>query len=130
MTEGTEFAVYFVCYMGTVGCLVLLAFNADRIVVALVAYSGLPLFPLAMSIANLVYQKPDEWSAGSHKMTHRKVGSIWTANCAHGLHVETDFGCWKPNWIERRIIYDAVRWRIGGYIANQVAHAVNGGLLS
>ena len=92
----------------------------DRIVVSLMRRFNICVYPTAISIAMLLIEHPEQWSADQHRMSHPDIGSIWTANDAYGLKIETAFGTWKPNAIERRIIRDAVDWRIGDYIRNRL----------
>jgi hypothetical protein len=121
--EGT-LAVAFVAFPGSLGCVAVIAFNFDRIVVRLLRCSGMPVYPLAVSIAVLIYKHPEQWTCRTHEMLHPKVGSVWTSNKAYGLHVDSDFGRWDPNWIERRIIRDAVDWRIRTFVRNRITQAM------
>ena len=93
----------------------------DSILVAFMRRFDIRLYPVAIAIAKSIMEHPDEWSFDKYHMIHPIIGSIWTANEAYGLHVETEVGKWKPNMIERRIIRDAVDWRIGDYIRNRLA---------
>jgi hypothetical protein len=98
--------------------------NFDRIVVTMLGCSSRQVYPLAVSIAVLIYEHPEQWTCRTHEMVHPKVGAIWTSNEAYGLRVESDFGKWTPGRIERRIIRDAVDWRIQGYIRNRITQAM------
>jgi hypothetical protein len=106
---------------GTVG---FVAANFDRIAVILLRRLGIPLYPTAIGIALLIVNHPEQWSFDRHRMTHPDLGSIWIANDAYGLKVETAMGDWKPNLIERRIIREAVDWRIGRYLRDRLNVAV------
>lgn len=106
---------------GTVG---FCAANFDRIAVILLRRLGIRLYPTAIGIALLIVNHPEQWSFDRHRMTHPDLGSIWIANDAYGLKVETAMGDWKPNLIERRIIREAVDWRIGRYLRDRLNVAV------
>jgi hypothetical protein len=105
----------------------ILAFR-DRIVVALMQRFGLHLFPESVGIALLIYKHPEQWTCTKYEMRHPKVGAIWVANKAYGLEITAEFGRWTPNKIERRIIRDAVDWRIKEYVRLRLGQAVNTGL--
>ena len=94
--------------------------NYDRIIVSLMRRFNIHIYPTAISIAVLLTEHPEQWSSDKHYMSHPDIGSIWTANAAYGLRIETAFGTWKPNAIERRIIRDAVDWRIDDYIRHRL----------
>lgn len=81
-------------------------------------------FPVAVSIAILIVERPDQWTSTRYTLTHEDVGSIWIANGAYALKVETEVGDWHPSPIERRIIRKAVDWRIDTYIRNRIGAAV------
>jgi len=102
----------------------------DRVIVYCMRLCNIRIYPEAVGIALLIYQHPDEWKPGTHRMFHPKIGDIWTANEAHGLHIETDVGKWVPNKIERRIIRDAVDWRIKTYVKMRIAYAMDTKLVS
>jgi hypothetical protein len=124
VSPGEAFLWFVFCLFCGIGSVLIFSFNAKRIVVALVVRSDLPLFPLARSIAAMIYQHPDQWSATEYRLMHPKLGGIWTCNGVSHLHVETEFGRWDPCWIERQIIFDATRWRARVYLANRIAQAL------
>jgi len=115
--------LFFLLYVAAI-LLFLMAVFSDRIVVFLMRWLNLPLFPTAVGIAISIMEHPEEWSSNKHELCHCDIGSIWIANDAYGIRVETAFGTWNPNRIERRIIREAVDWRIGGYIRNRIAHSI------
>ena len=96
----------------------------DRIVVALMRRFNIFLYPTAINIAMLIEQHPEQWSSDRHRLSHPNVGAIWIANGAYALRVETAFGDWMPNAIERRIIRNAVDWRIGDYLRHRIANTM------
>ena len=102
----------------------------DRLIVNVIALTNAPVYPLARAVASLIYTRPDEWTLGTHEMSHDKVGRIWTANKAYGITVETRAGKWNPTWLERRIIRNAADWRIKCYVRNQVMKALGKNLLT
>jgi hypothetical protein len=80
-------------------------------------------------MAMLIIQRPEQWSFDHYRMSHPDIGSIWIANGAYGLHVETAIGDWKPNFIERRIIREAVDWRIEQYLRERLQVAAERNML-
>jgi hypothetical protein len=124
MSPVAEFLVVLVSLAGSTGGTIALVYNADRIIVAVLRRTGLPVYPLAVSIAVLIFEHPEQWSGTEHTMSHPKVGSIWISNGVSFTRIKSEFGEWKPNWIERRIIRDAVDWRIRGYIRNRITEAM------
>lgn len=123
------FVLAWLLLIGVVIAIPVIVTHHDRIFVMLMRRFDIQACPEAVAIALLIYQQPEQWTCGTHRMSHPKVGEIWTANEAYGLHVETEFGQWKPSKIERRIIRNAVDWRIKEYVKNRIAHALNAGLL-
>lgn len=109
--------------IGMIMCIGLAIQRFDRIVVFLMKLMHIYAYPTAIGIAMLITERPEQWSASTHHMIHPDIGSIWTANDAYGLYIETQFGKWVPNRIERRIIRDAVDWRISQYIRNRLEAA-------
>jgi hypothetical protein len=97
-----------------------LGLHGDRVVVSLMRRLGIHAFPLAINIAMLIMQHPEQWSSDPHRMSHPKVGSIWIANETYGIKIDTPFGHWKPNVIERRIIRDAVDWRLTTFLRDRI----------
>jgi len=112
--------VLFLIY-GIIALVVAAVFFSDRLVVVLMRWLNLPLFPTAVGIAISIMEHPEQWSSGSRELRHPDIGAIWIGNDAWGIKVETDFGTWTPNRIERRIIHEAVDWRINDYIRNRLA---------
>lgn len=101
----------------------------ERIVLVLLCLFNVKVFPEARAVALLLYQHPEQWTSDDFRMSHATVGSIWIANEAYGLKVETPFGSWKPCALERRIIRDAVDWRLKEYVRAHLSHTLNGGLI-
>lgn len=95
-----------------------------RLAVNFMRRFGIHIYPEAISIATLIMDHPDQWSADEYRMSHPIVGRIWTANEAYGIKIETPMGDWKPNAYERLIIRDAVDWRLNQYIRNRIALAL------
>ncbi len=109
---------------GVIIGLLVTAMNYDRPVSWLIYLCHVPVFPEARAIAWLIYDLPDEWNGDGYRLSHPTVGSIWIANAAYGLKLETPFGHWTPNAIERRIIRDAVDWRLREYIRGRLGQAL------
>jgi hypothetical protein len=85
---------------------------------------GMMLFPTAVGIAVSITCHPEQWSSDGYHINHPDIGRIWIGNAAYGIRVETAFGKWQPNFIERRIIREAVDWRIGAYIRDRLEVAL------
>jgi hypothetical protein len=116
---------------GLLGCIILAIVKFDRIAASLMRWFNIRLFPTAVRIAILIFEHPEQWSSDGHHLSHKVIGSIWISNAAYGLEVKTDMGTWKPNFIERRIIRDAVDWRIKHFLKNRITQAIqqNSGIL-
>lgn len=97
----------------------------DHIIVAVIYTLHLNVCPMARQIAMLLYQYPEQWTGDKYHLSHPKVGAIWIANEAYGLKIQTEFGDLKPNVIERRLIRDAVDWRLRGYIRHRLTAALS-----
>jgi hypothetical protein len=111
----------------SVAMLVTTPFWADRVAVFILRLSGLgpALYPTAVGIAVSIVTQPEQWAfEGKYRLNHPDIGSVWIGNAAYGLHLETAFGEWRPNVIERRIIREAVDWRINRYIRDRLEIAV------
>jgi hypothetical protein len=98
----------------------------DRAAVVVLRCSGLgpALFPTAVGLAVSIVSHPEQWSSDKYHLTHPDIGSIWIGNGAYGLHLETAMGEWRPNFIERRIIRQAVDWRLSNFIRDRLEVAV------
>jgi hypothetical protein len=92
----------------------------DHVVVILLRRLGIPAYPTAVGIAVSIVNHPEQWSSDGYKLVHPDIGTIWIANAAYGIHVDTLMGRWTPNLIERRIIREAVDWRIGRYVRDRL----------
>lgn len=114
----------FLSFLALLICALLVALNYDRMIVTLMRGFNIRLYPTAIAIAMLIEKCPEQWTGSAHHLSHPDIGDIWTANGAYGLYVDMNFGRWKPNAIERRIICDAVDWRMGLYIRNRVQKAM------
>ena len=120
----------FVLVVSCIGLVGLIFALFDRIVVGMIRLLHLPVCSPAIGIAILIGQRPELWSVDKYRMHHPDIGSIWIANDAYGLRIETVMGTWTPNLIERRIIRDAVDWRITRFVRERVMAAVQRNILS
>jgi hypothetical protein len=116
----------FSLYMG----LVLAIPSYDRVAVFILRVTNCDCYPLAIAIARLICERPSEWTHDRYHMRHPRIGAIWIANKAYGLHIETEVGDWTPSKIERRIIREAVDWRIRDYVRNRIAVEMQRHMLS
>lgn len=120
------FFLAFILFVVT--CIVVVC-HRHRLIVITLAAINCPCYPDARAIARTIYEKPEEWSGDEHYLRHPKIGSIWTANSYENLRIKTPFGEWEPTMIERRIIRDAVDWRLREYIKARLGYVLNQGLL-
>jgi hypothetical protein len=100
--------------------------------VLVVAVRGLGMgvfFPTAVGVATLIVNHPEQWSSDKYRLIHPDFGSIWIANQAYGLHFELPTGDWKPNLIERLIIWEAVEYHMQRYIRDRLTIAVRKNML-
>lgn len=109
---------------GTFGTLATLPYWFDRVVVFVLRWLGIPLFPTAIGVAMSIVNHPEQWSSTNYELTHPDIGTIWIANGALGIRMDTGMGRWEPNCIERRIIRDAVDWRLANYLRGRVEVAM------
>jgi hypothetical protein len=105
-------------------CTMSLWFDRVAVIVLRRLGLGMMLFPTAVGIAVSITSHPEQWSSDGYQIAHSDIGRIWIGNAAYGIRVETAFGKWQPNWIERRIIREAVDWRIGRYIRDRLELSV------
>ncbi len=82
------------------------------------------VYQTAIMVAMSIIQHPEEWTAETHYIKHKIIGNIWTANGVTYLKIDTPSGTWIPNFFERRIIYEAVAWRLDTYIRNSLQRAM------
>ncbi|MFC7738581.1 hypothetical protein ACFQX4_22875 [Roseomonas sp. GCM10028921] len=87
-------------------------FNFDRITAFLLRPFHHRLFPLAHRIARSLREEPGTWTfeRERYRAKHGPSGlSIYTGLAdASGLRFETNVGEWKPNFVERRIVRNAL----------------------
>jgi hypothetical protein len=117
-----DIVVFLFLWCATAVALFASPFWYDRVAVIIVRCSGLgpALYPTAVGIAMSIYNHPEQWSSDGYTMSHPEIGSIYIGLHAWALEVTTEMGKWKPNFIERRIIREAVDWRIGRYIRDRL----------
>jgi hypothetical protein len=88
-------------------------FWLDRLVVN-IRRSGIILFPEAVGVAVSLTRDPDQWELGSSYIKHQEIGSVHVDDGVARVcvHLEKERLIWKPNFVERRIIWDGWRtWR-------------------
>jgi hypothetical protein len=122
--------LWLICYLavcGVIAGIIIAGFNFDRIAVAFLCLVNAPIYEEARRLATLIYQHPEQWKMTSHTLTHAKVGEVWSGlGCDSSLHVEGEgFGRWDPNFIERRIIYNAIAWYRRFYIKHLLTQVLN-----
>ena len=87
-------------------------FSFDRITAFLLRPFHHRLFLLAHRVARSLHEEPDTWifERERYRAKHRSSGlSIHMASAdASALRFETNVGEWKPNFVERRIVRNAL----------------------
>jgi hypothetical protein len=122
--------VFLVCWLlccAFVALVIIAGVNFDRIAVAFLCLINAPVYEEARRIAALIYQHPEQWTMRSYTLTHPRVGEIWSGlGCNSSLHIEGHgFGRWDPNFIERRIINNAIAWYRRVYIKHLLTQVLN-----
>jgi hypothetical protein len=111
MSPIVSFFVFMAGFGGTIVLIVTAPFWADRLVVWVLRSHSIIAFPEAIRMAVSLERDTAEWRFTKHEAEHQQIGAAWIANGAGGIHVDVKLGNdtleWKPNWIERRVIYDA-----------------------
>ena len=127
MSTGTGVVLFLFGVSAFAGSVPLIGINFDRIAVAFLCLVNAPVYEEARRIAALIYQHPEQWAMTSHTLRHPRVGEIWSGlGCNSSLHVEGEgFGRWDPNFIERRIIYNAIAWYRRVYIKHLLTQVLN-----
>jgi hypothetical protein len=83
----------------------------DRIIVALIRHLHIRVYPEAINIALSIYSRPDIWTEKNGHLHHVHLGTI-DARKVGVVDVAMRAGTWAPNFIERRIIFEATSWHI------------------
>ena len=104
----------FAAFVALVALLVFAPFWLDRVVVFLMRTMRVYLFPIAIRIAYSLEREPEEWHLDVTELKHPTIGTIKFMNTAWDIRVDLPATNhmtgqrWKPSYIERRIICDAV----------------------
>jgi hypothetical protein len=116
MDPGVIFAFLFFGICAAIVATGLVAMHFDHIAVFALRLVGAPVFEEARMVAALLYQHPEQWTVTSYGMEHPQVGKLHSVTHVAGLHITGPFGDWQPNFIERRIIWNAVHWHQRAHI--------------
>jgi hypothetical protein len=107
-----EVAAFITGSMVLSGGLMLLVYNFDRVLVLLLRPLHPRLFPLAHRVARSLREEPDQWDYDRDRgrATHRPSGLVVVAGWgdASAVRFTTKVGEWKPSWVERRILRNAL----------------------
>jgi hypothetical protein len=122
------YLVVWIIFVSVMGAIIAIPLWFDRVAVIALRWSGLGpvLYPTAVGIAVLIVTHPEQWTNEGLQLTrlkHADIGTVWVVS-GSTLHVETAMGQWEPGFIERRIIREAVDWRLGRYIRDRLEVAV------
>jgi hypothetical protein len=105
----------------------LIAFNFDRVAVFILDLLGVQVYGTASMIAAMLRQSPQEWTVKApYTLTHPALGEI-RGSGPKSLSVTGPFGEWEPDFIERRIIWDAMVWYRSEYIRSLVLRRILNG---
>lgn len=121
-------SLFFVLWLG--GCtLLFVAITGglcfDRIAVFVLSAIDAPVYPEARALAGLIYRYPEQWTLTAVYLKHPTIGNVRDGPGPGFTHVEgSAFGTWEPTYIERRILFDAVRWWKRVYVRSLVHRAI------
>jgi hypothetical protein len=111
LSPGVAFLIWWATGCAIVAGIIVAGVNFDRIAVFVLSVLNAPVYEEARRIAASIYNTPQQWKPGIYGLTHERIGSICSSSLACSLYLSGDaYGTWQPNFVERRIIYDAVRW--------------------
>jgi hypothetical protein len=124
----SDVILFFVLWLG--GCALL--FGAitgsvwfDRIVVFVLSAINAPVYPEARALAGLIYHHPEQWTLTGLYLKHPTAGDVRDGPVPALVYVDGPaFGRWEPTFIERRILFDAIRWWKRVYIRSLVHKAI------
>jgi len=111
--------IFFLCLILAVVAIVTLPWWLDRTLVRMTWPIVAAIYPLSSRIAYSLVNKPDEWHLDDADASHPTIGKIRGGQDAFSIRVQlpdtnqSRNQTWRPNWIERRIIYDALSHLIG-----------------
>jgi len=92
--------------------IVTVPFWFDRAVVAMMRHCHIYAYPMAIRIALSLQQHLEQWTPDYRSLRHATIGTLdWIGGKVEAPFITLttpDKPSWKPNWIERRIIADAV----------------------
>jgi hypothetical protein len=122
------YLVVWIFSVSVMGAIIAIPLWFDRVAVIALRWSGLGpvLYPTAVGIAVLIVTHPEQWANEGLQMTrlkHADIGTVWVVS-GSTLHVETAMGLWEPSYLEKRIIREAVDWRMSNYIRDRLEVAV------
>jgi len=103
---------FFILWLGVLAAMFSAPFWADRAIVALMRHCHIYAFPTAIRIALSLQRHPEQWSLKYGSLTHSTIGTLdWIAGRVEAAFITLtlpDRQAWKPSWIERRILADAI----------------------
>lgn len=107
--------MFLLCVVAACLALVLVPLWLDRVIVFLMRALHIYIFPIAIRMAFSLESAPDEWHLDMDEVQHPIIGKIrFNLRDPWMIRVDlpdTNQACkqrWKPNFIERRIISNAV----------------------
>jgi len=107
-----KFLVFWLLFCGGVMAIALAPFWFDRTVVAVMRHGHIYAYPMAIHTALSLQRHPDQWTLDYRSLRHPTIGTLdWLGGKVEAPFITLtlpDKQTWKPNWIERRIIADAV----------------------
>jgi hypothetical protein len=117
------FLVIWLSFVAGVWGLFFVIMNFDRVAVFLLSEIDAPFYGTARTVAAMLRERPNEWTPyGSYTLKHPLLDV--SASCVRGVSVSGPFGEWKPDFIERRLIWDAMVWYRREYIRSLVRRQI------
>lgn len=104
-----RFLIFWAISCAALACLATSPYWLDRVIVFLLRTCRIYAFPSAIRVAMSLEQHPEQWKFSKYEASHPTIGSVSFYVGAASLHLDFEGIEWRPNWIERRIIFNAVR---------------------
>ena len=102
-----RFFVIWLASCGVIAALVTTPLWADRAIVAVMRNCRIYIYPTAIRIALSLQRSPEQWSLEHRGLKHPTIGTLEWIGGSITLTLP-DRQAWKPSWIERRILAEAV----------------------
>jgi hypothetical protein len=122
------FFIIWLTMCATIGGVATIPFWVDRVVVRLLPGWSRAAFPAAARVALSLERDTADWRFSDSGAQHQGIGEIRAAYGPRSLHVLVEFGTdrldWEPNFLERRLLWNALRAARARLIHEQLAVAL------